>query len=83
MSAASFIALVGATAGVDYARALASSFGLSYDELPPEEQAFWLDAARIYLASGIVPMPDTRSYSSALHADAEAASTEESAPPEI
>jgi hypothetical protein len=49
----------GATAGVDYARALASRFGVSYDELPPEEQAFWVDAARIYLASGIVPMPDS------------------------
>ena len=54
---------VGATAGVDYARALASRFGLSYDELPPEEQAFWVDAARIYLATGIVPMPDRRSLS--------------------
>jgi hypothetical protein len=51
----------GATAGVDYARALASRFGLSYDELPPEEQAFWVDAARIYLASGVVPMPDMQS----------------------
>jgi hypothetical protein len=52
---------VGAAAVVDYARALASKFGLSYDELPPEEQAFWVDAARIYLATGIVPMPDIRS----------------------
>ena len=52
---------VGASAGVDYARALASRFGISYDELPPEEQAFWVDAARIYLATGIVPMPDMRS----------------------
>jgi hypothetical protein len=52
---------VGATAVVDYARALALRFELSYDELLPEEQAFWLDAARIYLASGIVPMPDMRS----------------------
>ena len=54
---------VGATAGVDYARALAARFGLSYDELPPEEQAFWVDAARIYLATGIVPMPAMRSSS--------------------
>jgi hypothetical protein len=38
---------VGATVGVDYARALASRFGLSYDELPPEEQAFWVDAVRL------------------------------------
>jgi hypothetical protein len=53
----------GATAGVDYARALAARFGLNYDELPLEEQAFWVDAARIYLASGIVPMPDMRSPS--------------------
>jgi hypothetical protein len=54
---------VGATTGVDYVRALASRFGLSYDELPPQEQAFWADAARIYLATGIVPMPDMRSPS--------------------
>jgi hypothetical protein len=52
---------VAAAAGVNYARALASRFGLSYDELPPEEQAFWVDAARIYVATGIVPMPDMRS----------------------
>ena len=54
---------VGAPAGVDYARALASRFRLSYDELPPQERAFWVDAARIYLATGIVPMPDMRSSS--------------------
>ena len=52
---------VGATACVDYARALASRFGLRYDELRSEEQDFWVDAARIYLASGIVPMPEVRS----------------------
>ena len=51
----------GAPAVVDYARGLASRFGLSYDELPAGEQAFWVDSARIYLASGIVPMPDMQS----------------------